>query len=114
MIETCSHNMNMTLGEEQYKGLTEMAKDFKKKAPELVRILIENEYARKCVRAPLSRGILHKKEEKKTITFTLTPTQYKMLDELAERYEVTKMQLIRKLIEEEYLVWQFKAYDVVV
>lgn len=114
MIETCSHNMNMTLGEEQYKGLTEMAEDFKKKAPELVRILIENEYARKCVRAPLARGILRKKEEKKTITFTLTPTQYKMLEELAERYEVTKMQLIRKLIEEEYLVWQFKAYGVVV
>lgn len=114
MIETCSHNINMTLGEEQYKGLTEMAEDFKKKAPEVVRILIEKEYARKCARAPLSHGILRKKEEKKTINFALTPTQDKMLDELAERYEVTKTQLIRKLIEEEYLVWQFKAYSAVI
>lgn len=114
MIESCSHNINMTLGEEQYKGLTEMAKDFNKKAPELVRILIENEYARNCVRAPLARGILRKKEEKKTITFAFTPTQYKMLNELTTRYRVTKTQLIRKLIEEEYLVWKFKAYGSVV
>lgn len=114
MIEICSHTINMTLGEEQYKGLNEMANDFNKKYPEVIRILIENEYARKGVIAPLARGILRKKEAKKTITFALTQTQYQMLNDLADRYNVTKMQLVRKLIEEEYLVWKFKAYGVVV
>lgn len=114
MIETYSHNVQVTLGEEQYKGLNDMAEDFKKKFPEVIRILIENEYARRGVIAPLARGGLHRKEKKKTLTFGLTQTQYKMLDELAARYRVTKMQLIRKLIEEEYIVWQFKAYGVVV
>lgn len=114
MIEICSHNIHMTLGEEQYKGLTEMAEDFNKKAPEVIRILIENEYAREGVIPPLARGILRKKEEKNKITFALTQSQYDMLEELAIKYRVTRMQLIRKLIEEEYLVWKFKAYGAVI
>lgn len=114
MIEILSHDIQVTLGEEQYKGLNEMANDFNKKYPEVIRILIENEYSRRGVMAPLARGGLYRKEKKKTLTFGLTQTQYKMLEELAERYKVTKMQLIRKLIEEEYLVWQFKAYGAVI
>ena len=112
--ENYIHEIQLTLGEEQYKAITDMANDFNKKPRDVLRILIENEYARRGVMAPLARGVLLRKEKKRTVNCTLTLTQSNMLKELANRYHVTNMQLLRQLIEEEYLVWKYNAYGAVV
>ena len=112
--EIYEHEIQVTLGEEQYKAITDMAEDLNKKPRDIMRILIENEYARKGVMPPLARGGLHRKEKKKTVNCTLTMTQMNMLTEMSNRYHVTGMQLLRQLIEEEYLVWKFQAYGAVI
>lgn len=112
--EIYEHEIQVTLGEEQYKAITDMAEDLKKKPRDILRILIENEYARKGVMPPLATGKLHRKEKKKTVNCTLTNAQLNMLQEMGNRYHVTSMQLLRQLIEEEYLVWKFQAYGAVI